>query len=232
MAYWVKLKTGIQGPFAKAQLKALVDAGRVSEGTLVSQSEDGPWQRLSLKSAGYRDVPRAEEESVVASERDFSSPTKGEMYTEISKLMGTNDFSSAEKLIDQIEALSPTEEEQLDLRQLRDICYSQRKADHPPSSNEESNGDQNDDEDYSDEEYDYQEAEPVSMSSVDAESFTQRTRELGSEVSQTLNMNPEIPKEMRELFSTDEQLMYGSRPAQIVLIAQLAITAALAALTS
>jgi membrane protein YdbS with pleckstrin-like domain len=162
MPYWVKLKSGVKGPFTKVQLKGFVDSGRISAGTLISQSEDGPWRELSLASA----TP----EPVVTS--------------------APNDFAKYEE-----EGYSDEEE-----------GYS--------------------------EEDDYQESVPSPEASVDAESFAQRTRELGSEVSHSLSISAEIPREMREMFGADEELLYGSRPAQIVLMAQLAITAMLAAITS
>jgi membrane protein YdbS with pleckstrin-like domain len=169
MPYWVKLKSSIKGPFTKVQLKALVDSGRISAGTPISKSEDGPWRELSLAGAtpqpvvtpAPNDLAKYEEEGYSEEEESYSSEEEG----------------------------------------------------------------------YSDEE-DYQEPVPYPEVSVDAESFTQRTRELGSEVSHSLSISAEIPREMREMFGADEELLYGSRPAQIVLMAQLAITGILAAVTA
>ena len=47
MKYYVKLKSGVKGPFSKGRLKELTDQGKIDGDTLISSSPQGPWSFLS-----------------------------------------------------------------------------------------------------------------------------------------------------------------------------------------
>jgi hypothetical protein len=48
MPLWVKRKTGVKGPFSKTQIEGFIETGRLPDGTLVSESPEGPWQPLTI----------------------------------------------------------------------------------------------------------------------------------------------------------------------------------------
>jgi hypothetical protein len=53
MKYWVKRNSGAKGPFSETQIEGFIESGRLSDGVLVSESPEGPWETFPIV---YEDV--------------------------------------------------------------------------------------------------------------------------------------------------------------------------------
>lgn len=131
MAHWVKRKSGVKGPFSKIQIEGFIETGRLPEGTLVSESPDGPWDPITI---AHRDVAQepnvdAMYESQKIVNNDDDSAYKRKLWSQLNTQMESHASAEALQIIDELETFHMTEEERSDLDSLRRSLLDGQESD-------------------------------------------------------------------------------------------------------
>ena len=134
MPLWGKRKAGIKGPFSKTQVEGFIESGRLPDGTLVSETPDGPWQPLTISS------PNANNDSDVDSQYEYDlqqsvgeddvAIQKRELWSHLSDRMESNASAEALRIIDELETFHLSPEESGDLATLRRSLMGVPESDH------------------------------------------------------------------------------------------------------
>jgi len=207
MPYWVKVKTGVKGPYSRAQLDVLRESGKISDRSLISQAEDGPWQRLAVISLD--DVPSP---APLMDYEDTSAKIHmGDLWSRLGDQMQSDDPAKAIEVIEQLEQCDLTADEREDLASMRVSLTNQDAAVPGADENTQQETDETPLPDLKDDDL---------LPDGDQETFTEP--DTGSE----------IPQELLELLNDAEEVLFNSRSEPLVLYASLAITGMIGAVLS
>ena len=207
MPYWVKVKTGVKGPYSRTQLDVLRESGKISDRSLISQAEVGPWQRLAAISPN--DVPTP---APLMDYEDTSAKIHmGNLWSQLGDQMQSDEPAKAIEVIEQLEQCDLTTDEREDLASMRVSLTIQDDAVADVDENAQ------------------QEADEVSpLDLIDDGLLPDSDQETFTEA----DTSSEIPQELRELLNDVEEVLFSSRSEPLVLYASLAIIGTFGAVLS
>ena len=207
MPYWVKVKTGVKGPYSRVQLDVLKESGKISDRSLISQAEVGPWQRLAAISPN--DVPTP---APLMDYEDTSAKIHmGNLWSQLGDQMQSDEPAKAIEVIEQLEQCDLTTDEREDLASMRVSLTIQDDAVADVDENAQ------------------QEADEVSpLDLIDDGLLPDSDQETFTEA----DTSSEIPQELRELLNDVEEVLFSSRSEPLVLYASLAIIGTFGAVLS
>ena len=204
MSYWVKVKTGVKGPYSKGQLDILQNSGKISDRSLIAQAEDGPWQRLATMA-----LDKVATASAPLLDYDDTSAKihMTDLWSRLGDQMQSDDPASALGVIDELEQCDLAADERDDLASMRTSLLTQI----------ESVVNTNDD----------VQQEESGFPSVDLTSFVPPPED-GLEPDQGVNFEADattpIPQELLELLGENEEILFSCNPERSALYVNLGTT--------
>ena len=204
MSYWVKVKTGVKGPYSKQQLGVLHNSGKISDRSLIAQAEDGPWQRLAtmnLDEVAASPVPLMDYEDTSAKIH------MTDLWSRLGDRMQSDDPTSALEIIDQLEECDLAADEREDLASMRTTLLTQAEA--VVNSNDDAHQKESD------------------LPSVDLTSDGP-SPEAGFEPDldddSEVDTTTPIPQDLLELLNENEEILFSSNPEPLALYVNLTTT--------
>jgi membrane protein YdbS with pleckstrin-like domain len=212
MPYWVKIKTGVKGPYSRAQLDGLQNSGKISDRALIAQAEDGPWQRLAAMTL---DEVAAHPAPLMDYEDTSAKIHMTGLWSQLSDQMQSDDPAKAIEVIDQLEQCDLTVDEREDLASMRASLLTKAEpvvetAEIAPQ----------------------EETEVPSLDFTSGESSPEDGLESDLDNDSKAGTTTQIPQELLELLNDHEEMLFRSRPESLVLYINLAITGLLGTVLS
>lgn len=204
MSYWVKVKTGVKGPYSQEQLDVLRSSGKISDRSLIAQAEDGPWQRLASMTP---DEVATSPTPLLDYDDTSAKIHMTDLWSRLGDQMQSDDPASALAVIDQLEQCDLAPDEREDLAAMRTSLLTQLES--VVDANE-----------------DAQSEEP-SLPSLDIAS-DERSSEDGLEpdldVDSEAGTSTLIPQDLLELLNENEEILFKNNPERFVLYVNLGAT--------
>ena len=204
MSYWVKVKTGVKGPYSKEQLDVLQNSGKISDRSLIAQAEDGPWQRLAT-------MTLEEEATSPAPLLDYDDTSAKihmtDLWSRLGDQMQSDDPASALEVINQLEQCDLAPDEREDLAAMRTSLLT--RLEFVVDANEDA------------------QSEESGLQSLDIAS-DERLSEDGLEpdldADSDAGTSTPIPQDLLELLDENEEILFSNNPERFVLYANLGAT--------
>lgn len=201
MSYWVKVKTGVKGPYSKEQLDVLQNSGKISDRSLIAQAEDGPWQRLATMAPD-------EEATSPAPLLDYDDTSAKihmtDLWSRLGDQMQSDDPVSALGVIDQLEQCDLASDERDDLASMRTSLLTQMES--VVDANEDAQS---------------EESGLPSLDIASDEPLSEDGLEPDLDVDSEAVTRTPIPQDLLELLSENEEILFSSNPQRSVLYVNL-----------
>ena len=212
MSYWVKVKTGVKGPYSKEQLNVLQNSGKISDRSLIAQAEDGPWQRLAT-------MTLEEEATSSAPLLDYDDTSAKihmtDLWSRLGDQMQSDDPASALEVIDQLEQCELAVDEREDLAAMRTSLLTQ--LEFVVDANEDAQS---------------EESGLPSLDIASDERSSEDDLEPELDVDSEVGTSTPIPQDLLELMNENEEILFSSNPEQLAIYVNLATTGLIGVLVS
>jgi membrane protein YdbS with pleckstrin-like domain len=204
MSYWVKVKTGVKGPYSKDQLDVLQSSGKISDRSLIAQAEDGPWQRLAAMSL---DEVAASPAPLMDYEDTSAKIHMTDLWSRLGDQMQSDDPASAVEVIDQLERCDLAADEREDLAAMRTSLLTQAE----PVVNANENAQQ-------------EAAEIRSLDLTSDAPLPEDGLEPDLDDDSEAHTTTPIPQDLLELLNENEEILFSSNPVPLALYVNLGTT--------
>lgn len=211
MPYWVKVKTGAKGPYSRAQLDVLRESGKISDRSLISPTENGPWQCLAAMSLDEVPTPAP----LMDYEDTSAKIHMGDLWSRLGDQLQSGDPAKAIEVIEQLEQCDLTADEREDLASMRVSLTTPVDAIAGADENAQKEAD---------------EAQLPGLKDDDL--LPEGDQETDDETFTEPDTSSRIPKELLELLNDAEEVLFNSRSEPLVLYASLAIIGMIGAVLS
>lgn len=204
MSYWVKVKTGVKGPYSKEQLDVLQSSGKISDRSLIAQADDGPWQRLASMNLDEVATPPA---PLLDYDDTSAKIHMTDLWSRLGDQMQSDDPASALEVINQLEQCELAVDEREDLAAMRTSLLTQAE----PAAD-------------ADEDAQQEESGLPSLDLTSDEPSSEDGLEPDLDVDSEVGTSTPIPQDLLELLNEDEEILFSSNPERFVLYVNLGAT--------
>lgn len=204
MSYWVKVKTGVKGPYSKEQLDVLRSSGKISDRSLIALAEDGPWQRLASMTP---DEVATSPAPLLDYDDTSAKIHMTDLWSRLGDQMQSDDFASALEVIDQLEQCDLAPDERKDLAAMRTSLLTQMESVAE-----------------ADEAAQWEESGLPSLDLPGDEPSSEDGLEPDSDADSEAGTTTPIPQDLLELLNENEEILFISNHEPLVLYVNLAIT--------